>query len=130
MPSIEQHQSHYIEPGILPVCDALNAIPEITTIYSCAGHWSRECSPFVMFDAPNDVALKIHRLLGYGHGDGSLAIVWWMQARFKEDGSLIYIIQTNDYRIPNSSWLPSRWWLWFKINDELKRLAKLISTIR
>lgn len=131
MPNKEELEPNYIELGIRPVCDALNAIKDVATVSSCEGHWSREYPPFVMFTAPNDVAFKIHRLLGHGHGhgDGSLVICWWMQARFNDDGSLVYIIETFDYRIPKGSWLPSRWPLWYNMNDELKRLAKLISTV-
>jgi hypothetical protein len=117
--------TNFIEPGIRPLCDALNAIPGVSTVYSCEGHWQRGYQPFVMFDAPNDIALRIHRLLGCGDGGddghGTLGICWWLQARFNNEGTLRYILEPNDRKLNNGSW-----WAWFKLNNELKLLASLI----
>lgn len=86
-----------IEPGIRPVCDALNTIPGIITLWSCEGHsWTRP--PFVTFKASIDVAFKIHKLLGYGHGDGRLKYCWWVRANFLEDGTLQFTLLPNDWR--------------------------------
>ena len=54
-----------IEPGILPVCKALNAIGGIQTVWSCEGHpWRLVLSkPYVMFTAPQDFAFRLHLLL-------------------------------------------------------------------
>lgn len=120
--------SNYIEPGIKPVCDALNAISGVTTVYSCEGHFWRSETPFVIFDATIETAFKIHRLLGYangvsrGDGNGYLDINWLMEARFQDDGSLRYFLGTFDKRMANGSWR-----LWMKKNDELNRLASLLA---
>lgn len=119
-----------IEPGIRPVCDVLNSIPGVVTAYSCEGHWVGNRSPFVMFDAPNVVAFRIHCLLEHGHGDGRLTLCWWLQARFLDDGSMRYIIETNDYRIASDSWRPSRWSLWRSMNSELRCLADLLAQVK
>jgi hypothetical protein len=118
-----------IEPGIRPVCDALNSIPGVVTAYSCEGHWIDGRHPFVIFDAPGDVALRIHRLIGHGYGDGRLKVCWWLQGRFQDDGSMRYIIEPNDYRISRcgGSWWPSRWLLWVSMGGELKRLAAILN---
>lgn len=70
------------------------------------------CSPFVMFDAPNDIAFRIHSLLGSGHGnDGSLSLCWWLRALFQDDGSMRYVIEPFDYRLQCGSWC--QWGVWF-----------------
>lgn len=86
-----------IEPRIRPVCDALNALPEVRTVYSCGGHY-RRAPPFVIFAAPHDVGLAIHRLLGAGHADGRLEYCWSLRAHFIDD-LLHFDIESNDRRV-------------------------------
>lgn len=124
----DPNSSNYIEPGIRPVCDVLNAIPGVRTVYSCEGHINGVSQPYVMFEAPVDVALKIHNMLGIGgHADGTLIFYWWIYHRFHEnEGKVRYILEPLDFRIPLSPWSIKSWLLRLKIKDELKQLAKLI----
>lgn len=115
-----------IEAGIRPVCDVLNRMPGVTTVYSCEGHWLRKQPPYVMFDAPQEAAFRIHQLLENGRAGGKTKINWWLQARFQESGGLRYILQTNDRRIrENAPWWTS-WPLWIRMNKDLERLAGVL----
>lgn len=126
----KENRDGYIEPDIRPVCDVLNAIEDVKTVYSCEGHMSRLSRPFVMFDAPPDIALKIHRLLGYGHGDGTLKLNWCMTSRFQDDGSMRYIIEPNDFRVPFDIWSIKSWTLWLDMKNELDRLSNLLKQVK
>lgn len=127
------HTGNYIEPGIRPVCDVLNSMLGVATVYSCEGHWMRGCAPFVMFDAPNEVALRIHRILdsGGGHGDGSLSFCWRLHASFQDDGALRYILEPFDVRLPpHKPNVFTQWKVWSQMDAELNRLANLLVQIK
>lgn len=111
-----------IERGIRPVCDALNAIPEVRTLWSCQGHPERPSRPYVVFEAPERVALGVHQALGPGHGDGSLRYCWWLNANFRDNGQLQWCIEPN-CRVPRWRYLPVAR---RAIDAELGRLAALI----
>lgn len=116
-----------IEPGILPVCDALNSIPGVNTIYSCEGHAAYLKRPYVMFTAPQELALRIHRSLGLGVGhDLSLKYCWWLRAHFQDDGSITYCLEPNDYRITGRYRFTFPAWWRNSMNRELLRLAQVI----
>ena len=61
-----------IEPGILPVCEVLNAIPGIQTLWSCEGHPERQSPPYVTFIAPQEIAFQVDQLLSPGRGNETL----------------------------------------------------------
>ncbi len=125
-----------IEPGILPVCDALNAIQGIETLFSCEGHPSRPwIAPYVMFRASISDAFKIHKSLSYGHGiHWQLKFCWQLIAAFYEDGTLKYTLKPNDVRFcyPDlrfrfflfPSWRIA--WRRSEMDEELIRLSSLI----
>jgi len=124
-------QPRSIEPAVQPLCDALNAIPSVSTLYSCHGHPNRSAHPFVTFCAPPDVAFKIHRLLGPGHGDGSLQYCWWMRARFQDDGTMQYHIEPHDYRVSGgTSVFQGLRWSRKTMDQDLARLAAMISQMK
>lgn len=115
-----------IEPGIRPVCDALNRVAGVQTIWSCEGHPWRDAPPFVVFNAHQAAAFRVHKLLGHGHGDGSLKYCWWLTSRFNEDGSLQYVLESNDCRVvPRSRLFPK--WRRAGMDQDLSRLALLLS---
>jgi len=115
-----------IESGIKPLCDALNALPGVGTMWSCHGHPVRQSRTYVSFLGPRDVAFKIHHALGVGHGDGSLKYHWSIRARFRDDGELQYTIEPEDFRIRKSLFLPL---VRRGMDLELVRLAKLVADV-
>jgi hypothetical protein len=111
-----------IEKGIRPVCDALNAISGVRTLWSCEGHPHRPSRPYVVFEAPEIVALGIHRALGLGDGGGTLVYCWWLTANFRDNGQLQWCIEPN-CRIPRWRYLPVAR---RAVDAELLRLAAVI----
>lgn len=114
-----------IESAIRPVCDSLNRIPRVTTLWSCQGHPFRLSRPYVVFMAPESVALDVHRLLGAGDGAGALRYPWWLNANFRDSGDLQWCLEPN-YRFPRWQYLPLAR---RTVDDELLRLAALIRTL-
>ena len=122
--------SFEIENGIRPVCDALNFFPEVATTHSCEGHPEIPLRPYVSFRASAAFAFRLHRQLGLGHGDGSLKFCWWLVAHFDDDGSMVYVLEPNDIRIPGRRWFLFRMWGRKSMDRELKQLAALIDQLR
>lgn len=115
-----------IEPGIRPVCDALNARSGIRTLWSCEGHFGTPSKPFVIFDADQATAFEVDKLLTTAFEDGRLRFWWNITANFRDDGSLQYHIRPNDYRTEaNWRYLPIVRRI--QIDRELSRLAQLIA---
>lgn len=116
-----------IEQGIRPVCDALNAIPGVSTKYSCEGHPVYLKRPYVVFAASQELAFRIDRSLGRGRGyNRSLKYCWWITALFQDDGTLSYCLEPNDVRVTGKySWPFPGWWR-RSMNRELIRLARVI----
>lgn len=106
-----------IEPGILPVCNALNACVGVRTVWSCEGHpWRLVPSkPYVIFTAPQSFSFQLHQQLLPAYDDGRLTFSWELHARFQDDGNLIYWLSPNDWRRRITK-------------QELLRLALLIET--
>lgn len=105
------NDKNVIENGIVPVCEVLNSINAVETIYSCEGHPERNnSSPYVMFNAPVDIAFKVHQALDPQEGNNPLKFDWLLKARFNEDKTMTYIIESNDNRIQGPRyWLFKRW---------------------
>jgi len=126
-----------IEPGIQPVCDALNAIPGVQTIYSCEGHPNRHgpSTPFVIFLAPQDIAFRLWQIVHYGGLRGELRYSWWLRADFLEDGAMQYKIESNDGRLTlpaRTKWLGNLRYVPWTRNDmdaEMLRMAGLLANI-
>jgi len=126
-----------IEPGIRPVCDALNAIPGVQTIYSCEGHPNRHgpSTPFVIFLAPQGVAFRLWQIVQDGILSGKLFYSWWLRADFREDGTMQYKIESNDGRLSlpeRTKWLGNLRYVPWKRNDmdaEMLRMAGLIAKL-
>lgn len=119
-----------IEPGIKPVCDALNGIDGVQTLWSCEGHRSRNMSPYVVFSAPQTTSFFIDQLLARcgGRGGNELKYVWSLSANFRDDGSLQYMIKSSDRRVL----FPGLFFGWRKrgMYAELDRMATLIRVNR
>ncbi len=116
-----------IEPGVQPICDVLNQIPHVETLWSCHGHPERRSRPFVIFAAPVATSFRLHRLLVQGAAQNILQFNWWMVANFNDEGDLQYTIEPNDYRIPGRRW-PWRQWNRKSIDKDLARLAELLAS--
>ena len=119
-----------IEPGILPVCEVLNAIPGIQTLWSCEGHPERQSPPYVTFIGSQETAFQIDQLLSPRWGNGTLKYCWQVVANFRDDGSLQYTIEPNDQRLVRRHCLPIRRWSKASMNQELLRLAELIEQMK
>lgn len=115
-----------IEPGIKPACDALNAMPDVHTLWSCEGHPEWKGVPYVTFIALQDTAFKISQLLGSAHESGRLYYCWRITANFREDGSLQYMIRPHDRRLNDDSlhWWSLRLWNRRALKNELNGLAQ------
>lgn len=117
-----------IEPGILPVCDALNSIKGITTLYSCEGHPWRPARPYVSFRCDEDKARKVNESVKTGR---ELTYVWWVTGNFTPDGEWIYCLEPNDIRVKRPlrfGILPA--WNRQMMNDDLSKIANKIRSIR
>lgn len=122
-----------IEPGIGPLCDALNALPDVHTLWSCEGHPDLPARPYVTFIADKDTAFKVHLAIGPNCGKLGLEFNWGMEANFRQDGSMQYTIAPNDYRVSQGTW--HRWWSanrWDrrKMNADLMRLAAIVAMLK
>ncbi len=87
-----------IEDGVKPLCDSLNSIQSVKTLWSCEGHPEIPSRPYVTFSAPLDIAFEIHKLLGAGRAGSQLYYNWWIVAHFDNTGTLNFTIEPNDYR--------------------------------
>lgn len=120
-----------IEPGIRPVCDVLNAVTDMRTVYSCEGHPRAFVpkKPFVMFKATAELAFGIHRMLAHGHGDGSLNFCWRLLAQFDDDASMTYTLTTGDVRVSDTRWRPFQEWTAKAMNRDLLQLSSLLRAL-
>jgi hypothetical protein len=116
-----------IEPGVRPLCDALNALPDTYTLWSCEGHPEMASTPFVTFVAPQEIAFKLSRLI---ECSPFLKFNWTMSACFREDGSLQYTVRPDDIRFIRKGivglW-PRMRWSYDEMCIELSNLSQLIS---
>lgn len=113
-----------IEPRIRPMCDALNRIAGVRTLWSCEGHASRPSRPYVVFEAPKSTALRVHQMIGDGHAGGRLKYWWRMTANFRDSGQLQWLIEAPS--IPGWHYLPLAR---IRIDAELLAFAKLLDGI-
>lgn len=118
-----------IEPGIAPICEALNQIPDVKTIWSCEGHPKDGHRPYVVFAAPQDVAFAIDRSLYYEKGR-ILRFTWRLIANFQDNGSLQWIIEPNDVRFVSRSILGRALWTRRQVDADILELARMISKLR
>jgi hypothetical protein len=118
-----------IEPGVQPLCDALNALPGVSTLWSCEGHPDRPSRPYVIFSAPESIAFSLHQKLERGADVDALEFSWWLKAHFDAAGAMQYTIEPNDYRIPGDPWPFRRKWNRKGMDQELKRLANLVAQV-
>lgn len=95
----KNYNPELIEKGILPVCEVLNAIPGVSTVYSCEGHPRRPSPPYVSFKSGNEFALKVHKLLDTGSAGGKLKFLWMLTAAFDKDDEFMFTIESNDVRV-------------------------------
>lgn len=116
-----------IEPGVRPLCDALNALPDTYTLWSCEGHPERAFEPYVTFMAPQEIAVKLSKAI---ECSPFLKFNWEMSAWFREDGSLQYTVRPNDRRLIRKggvSWWPRLHWSYAEMCVELINFARLVT---
>jgi hypothetical protein len=116
-----------IEPGVRPLCDALNALPDTYTLWSCEGHPEMASTPFVTFVAPQEIAFKLSRLI---ECSPILKFNWTMSAWFREDGSLQYTVRPDDSRLIRKGivdWWPRMQWSYAEMCVELINFAQLVT---
>jgi hypothetical protein len=121
-----------IEPGIRPLCDALNALPGVHTLWSCEGHPEDASRPYATFIADAATAFKVHGAIGPDSGKRGLTFCWYLVASFRDDGTMQYTIEPNDYRVSKGTW--QRWWSsrrWDQrlMENDLSRLAVLVAQL-
>lgn len=121
-----------IEPGVKSLCDALNALPGVHTLWSCEGHPEDGSRPYATFIAPSETAFAVHRAVSPSNVDGGLEFCWNLTATFRDDSSMQYTIEPNDYRISQGTL--RRWWSakrWSKkaMAIDVERLAVLIKEL-
>lgn len=118
-----------IEQGVKPLCNALNSLPGVFTIWSCEGHPDRHARPYVVFVTDHSTAFGIHCAIQARPGLG-LRFNWGVTASFREDGSLQYVLEPHDYRVSVGSW---RGWKFARRLDhgrllkDILRLAELVA---
>lgn len=112
-----------VEPGIRPVCEALNAIPGVATIYSCHGH--RGSNPFVLFYAPLETAHRLFVGLERAWMTEQIADQWLMTADLYAYPDLRFMITPN--RRDDRLWFP--WISRRRCKRELWSLAAVIRDI-
>lgn len=123
-----------IEPGVKPLCEALNALPGVHTVWSCEGHPEDGSRPYATFIGPGETAFAIHRAVGPDSNAAGLHFCWKLIANFRDDGTLQYTIEPNDYRVLGETWagwlfLRRRWDKRVMAND-LSRLAALVRNLK
>jgi len=121
-----------IEPGVRPLCDALNSLSGVNTLWSCEGHPEDGSRPYATFIAPSEIAFAIHQVVSPLNVAGGLNFIWDLVATFRDDGTIQYTIQPNDYRISEGTWW--RWWSrnrWSRrsMSADLERLAVLVKQL-
>lgn len=88
-----------IEIGILPLCDTLNAIPGVSTLWSCEGHVYNGCFPYVIFLTCQETAHQLWSLLNDTKFLKTLSYNWVLEGLFRTDGELQYCLKVSDYRL-------------------------------
>jgi hypothetical protein len=83
--------------------------------------------------ADETTAFKVHCAIESEQEKFGLHFCWWLTAIFREDGSLQYTIEPNDYRVSEGSW--RRWWSsrrWSHrvMREDLSRLAGLVAQLK
>lgn len=103
------------------MCDALNALPGVRTLWSCEGHALRPSRPYVVFEATMDLALQVQRMLHAENERGTLRYWWRQTANFQESGRLQWLIEAPS--IPRWHFCPV---VRRKVDAELIALATLL----
>jgi len=123
-----------IEPGVKPLCDALNSLPGVHTLWSCEGHPEDGSRPYATFIGPAEAAFAISHTIGTDSQAAGLHFSWNLTATFRDDGTLQYTIEPNDYRVMRQTWAEwlfarRRWSKQIMAND-LSGLAGLIRNLK
>lgn len=120
----------HIEPGIAPLCAALNRVPEVRTIWSCEGHPSEGHRPYVVFSAPQPFAFALDRALCHESRFASgLRFIWKVTANFRDDGSLQWTIDPNDERFVTRGLLGISRWSRKQVDADVVVLARIVDAL-
>ncbi len=116
-----------IESGVLPLCEVLNAIDGISTLWSCEGHPERPTPPFVVFFCSETIAAKLDRDILLARRKGLLKFNWWVRGNFDTNNVWRYTIEPNDRAISRPlrfGFLPN--WKTRDMRTELARMSEII----
>lgn len=123
-----------IEPGIKPLCDALNALPGTKTVWSCEGHPSKFGGiyvPYVVFKTDEDTARKIDKEIANRHH--GLQFLWMLSGYFDPHGQWHYKIESNDIAILRHGFIKKTGWIarWNarEMYEEVRLMAKIVSEV-
>lgn len=123
-----------IEPGVIPLCAALNALPGVHTLWSCEGHPEDGSRAYATFIGPAETAFAISRAIGPDSQNAGLYFCWNLTATFRDDGSLQYTIEPNDYRVTRPTWgewlFARRRWNKQTMANDLSGLAGLVRKLK
>lgn len=113
------------------MCDVLNSIPGVRTLWSCEGHPERPAAPYVTFMADAGFAYSVFNLLERAAAQNELVFCWRLRADFIEGGELQYTIESNDIRVLGRrrswfDWFSANHWSKSEMDQELLRLAILL----
>ena len=111
-----------IDEHMLPLVHGMNSLVGVETIACCEGHGllGIYSTPYVAFTAPPDVACKFQIALERASNSNSAVLnYWWdMDARYREDGILIYRI--NAPSLDRHFWVTRK-----KLNKDFETILNL-----
>lgn len=111
-----------IDEHMLSLVHGLNSLIGVETIACCEGHglFGRYSTPYVSFTAPSDVACRFQISLDRASNSNSAILnYWWdMDARYREDGILIYRICAPS--LDRHFWVTRK-----KLNNDFETILKL-----
>ena len=130
-PNYTPYERNNVEPGVQKLCEVLNTIDNVRTLYSCEGHPELPTPPYVMFEAPTHVAFSIHKLLGHGRADGTLTFSWQIESHFNisMDGGWHYVISPNDIRFlkrPTGFFVVRKPWNSSTARADMDRISEIL----
>jgi hypothetical protein len=120
-----------IEPGIAPLCAALNRNPALRTVWSCEGHpWRPLQRPYVVFVGPQSFAFALNEALRPDKGRNTgLRFFWRVTAYFHDDGSLQFLLEPSDRRFNDFSRLGLPRWTRAQADGDLALIERLIEEL-
>lgn len=93
-----------VEHRILPLVNALAAVPGVTTVASCEGHVMPGKAPYVYFRAPELVASQLHKAIEALRVRRKLRFYWELHGCFDLEARLTYRLDAHDLSAASRSY--------------------------